>query len=138
KPGQTASVTVDAYPDKVFHGVVDKVSPQATVQQSVTMFPVIIRLDNSAGLLKPGMNSDVSILVSNRPNALVIPNEAIGTMQDVAAASAALGIDPATAQQALGSRGGRNGNRGAGGVSRGQGTGDGGRGDASSAPAGDS
>ena len=73
RSGETASVTVDAYPTKVFHGVVDKVSSQAVTIQSVTMFPVIIRLDNTSQLLKPGMNSDVSLLIEQRANALVIP-----------------------------------------------------------------
>src|SRR5436309_11469143 len=41
KPGQTAVVTVDAYPDRRFTGVVEKIEPQAVVQQNVTMFPVL-------------------------------------------------------------------------------------------------
>jgi HlyD family secretion protein len=91
--GESATVTADAYPNRSFSGVVDKVSPQAVTVQSVTMFPVIIRLDNSSGLLKPGMNSDVSILVEQRTNALVVPNDAIGTRQDIAQALVALGGD---------------------------------------------
>ncbi|HTE47674.1 MAG TPA: efflux RND transporter periplasmic adaptor subunit, partial [Gemmatimonadaceae bacterium] len=115
--GETVSVTVDAYPNKVFHGVVGNVSPQAVTIQSVTMFPVIVRLDNSAKLLKPGMNSDLSILVSQRLNALVIPNDAIGTSSDISLAGTALGVDQATIAQVLaagrGSRG-RGGGRSAG------------------------
>ena len=42
KAGQKASVRVDAYPNRVFQGTVEKIAPQATVQQSVTMFPVFI------------------------------------------------------------------------------------------------
>ncbi len=105
--GETASVTVDAYPGKVFHGVVDNVSPEAVTLQSVTMFPVIIRLDNTAGLLKPGMNSDVSILVEQRINALVIPNDAIGSNQDVYQAATALGADLSSLTQASASPSGR-------------------------------
>ena len=104
--GEVASVTVDAYPNKVFHGVVDKISPEAVTVQSVTMFPVIIKLDNSANLLKPGMNSDVSILVQQRVNVLVVPNDAIGTPQDVSQASNALGVDAAALQAALAASGG--------------------------------
>lgn len=100
--GEVASVTVDAYPNKVFHGAVDKVSPQAVTVQSVTMFPVIIRLDNSSGMLKPGMNSDVSILAEQRPAALVIPNDAIGTNQDIALAAQALGADVSAVKGAAG------------------------------------
>ena len=98
--GQTASITVDAYPNREFHGVVQNVSPQAVTVQSVTMFPVIIRLDNSSGLLKPGMNSDVTVMVQNRANALVIPNDAIGSPEDLALAATALGIDREAVEQA--------------------------------------
>ena len=98
--GQTASITVDAYPNREFHGVVQNVSPQAVTVQSVTMFPVIIRLDNSSGLLKPGMNSDVTVMVENRANSLVIPNDAIGSPEDLALASQALGVDLDSIEQA--------------------------------------
>jgi len=112
RAGETASVTVDAYPTKVFHGVVDKVSSQAVTVQSVTMFPVIIRLDNSSQLLKPGMNSDVSILVEQRANALVIPNDAIGTAQDLMQAAVALGVNTDSVRQLVASRGSGGGPRG--------------------------
>jgi HlyD family secretion protein len=98
--GQTASITVDAYPNREFHGVVQNVSPQAVTVQSVTMFPVIIRLDNSSGLLKPGMNSDVTVMVQNRANALVIPNDAIGSPEDLMLAATALGVDRGAIEQA--------------------------------------
>jgi HlyD family secretion protein len=98
--GEAASITVDAYPNREFHGVVQNVSPQAVTVQSVTMFPVIIRLDNSSGLLKPGMNSDVTVMVENRANSLVIPNDAIGSPEDLALASEALGVDRGAIEQA--------------------------------------
>jgi len=112
--GQKVSVTADAYPNRTFNGIVDNVSPQAVTVQSVTMFPVIIRMDNSSGLLKPGMNTDVSILVEERTNALVIPNDAIGTPQDIAQAVVALGGD----QKALTQLGSRGSGRGGGGRGR--------------------
>jgi HlyD family secretion protein len=68
--------------------------------QSVTMFPVIIRLDNSSGLLKPGMNSDVTVMVQNRANALVIPNDAIGSPEHLMLAATALGVDRGAIEQA--------------------------------------
>lgn len=111
--GQTVSVTADAYPNRTFSGTVDNVSPQAVTVQSVTMFPVIIRMDNRSGLLKPGMNTDVSILVEQRENALVIPNDAIGTPQDIAQAVVALGGDQKALTQLGSQRGsGRGGGRG--------------------------
>ncbi len=101
KAGLSATVKVDAYPNRVFHGVVEKIAPQATVQQSVTMFPVFIRLDNRDGALMPGMNSDVAILVEQRDNVLAVPNDAVRGTKDVAAAARALGLDPATVRATL-------------------------------------
>jgi len=101
RPGLTASVRVDAYPNRVFHGTVDKIAPQATVEQSVTMFPVLINIENQDGALMPGMNSDVSVLVSRADGALAIPNDAIRTTRDIETAALALGLDPDKAKQAL-------------------------------------
>ena len=44
----------------------EKIEPQAVVQQSVTMFPVLVTLQNLEGLLKPGMNGETSVLVDQR------------------------------------------------------------------------
>ncbi|HEX5178782.1 MAG TPA: efflux RND transporter periplasmic adaptor subunit [Gemmatimonadaceae bacterium] len=95
KPGQKATVKVDAYPNRAFVGTVEKIAPEATVQQSVTMFPVLIRLDNKDGALMPGMNSDVSVLVQQRTNVLTVPNDALRTPREGAQVAEALGLDPA-------------------------------------------
>jgi HlyD family secretion protein len=92
--GQQATVTVDAYPDRPFRGVVEKIEPQAVVQQSVTMFPVLISVSNQERLLMPGMNGEVSVLVERRDNVLAVPNDAVRNPRDVAAAAASLGLDP--------------------------------------------
>jgi HlyD family secretion protein len=94
KPGQKATVKVDAYPNRAFIGTVEKIAPEATVQQSVTMFPVLIRLDNKDGALMPGMNSDVSVLVQQRTNVVAVPNDAIRTPREGAQVAEALGLDP--------------------------------------------
>jgi RND family efflux transporter MFP subunit len=47
--GQPASITVDAYPQHPFNGTVLKIEPQAQTEQNVTMFPVLIRIDNKEG-----------------------------------------------------------------------------------------
>jgi HlyD family secretion protein len=115
KAGQTASVKVDAYPNRTFNGTVEKIAPQATVQQSVTMFPVLIRLDNRDGALMPGMNTDVSILVEHADNVLAIPNDAVRSMRDAATAATALGLDPTKVRASLASQRGGGGAGGAGG-----------------------
>lgn len=89
-----ATVTVEAFPGQTFQGIVDKIEPQAEVQQNVTMFAVIVMIDNRGGLLKPGMNAEVEILVAERPNALLIPNNALVQFQEMAPAAMVLGMDP--------------------------------------------
>lgn len=92
--GMPARVTVEAFPDRLFEGTVEKVEPQAVVEQNVTMFPVIVRLENRARLLKPGMNAEVEILIDEAVGVLLAPNNAIVLMQDVMPAAMALGLDP--------------------------------------------
>jgi HlyD family secretion protein len=50
KTGQSATVTVDAFPQRTFNGVVEKIEPQAVVQQSVTNFPCSSRWRTSGVL----------------------------------------------------------------------------------------
>ena len=92
--GLPATVSVEAFPDREFEGYIEKIEPQAIVQQNVTMFPVIVLLDNSSGLLKPGMNAEVEVLVDERVETLAVPNNAIIQPQEVQAAAEVLGMDP--------------------------------------------
>ena len=94
RAGQSARVIVDAYPERPFQGVVDKIEPQAVVQQSVTMFPVIVSLDNNEGLLKPGMNGEVSMLIDRRDNVVAVSNDAVRTVREAAVSAAFVGLDP--------------------------------------------
>jgi HlyD family secretion protein len=95
RPGLPATVTVDAYPNRPFEGRVLKIEPLATEEQNVTMFPVIVRIENQDGLLRPGMNAEVEIHVGRRDSVLAIPNAALRTTRDVGSAALVLGIDSA-------------------------------------------
>lgn len=100
-PGQEARVVVDAFPNRVFNGAVEKVEPQAVIQQSVTMFPVIISLPNNERLLLPGMNGEVSVNVESRLNVVAVPNDAVRNMRDAANSAQLLGLDPEAVTAAL-------------------------------------
>jgi len=120
--GQEATVTVDAFPDRPFHGKVEKVEPQAVVQQNVTMFPVLISLSNEEGLLKPGMNGEAAVLVDRRTNVLAIPNDAIRSVREVQTIAPLLNLNPDSVRAQLrnsmgGGFGGQGGTRGQGGQS---------------------
>jgi HlyD family secretion protein len=99
--GQSATVTVDAYPNRPFDGTVLKIEPQAVVNQNVTTFPVRIRIDNRDGRLRPGMNADIEIHVGERHNVLAVPNAALRTQRDAGSAAAVLGLNPADVQRTL-------------------------------------
>ena len=96
RPGMQANVTVEAFPEQRFVGIVEKIEPQAIVQQNVTMFPVIVQLDNSSRMLRPGMNAEVEVELARAPGVLLIPNNAVVTPQDVQPAALVLGLDPET------------------------------------------
>ncbi len=115
QPGQPTTVIVDAYPDRPFRGIVDKIEPQAVIQQSVTMFPVLIRLSNQGGLLKPGMNGEASVLVDQRDDVLSVPNDAVRTTREAPMLAGALGLSGdevmAQVQAQLAEMGGMQGGR---------------------------
>lgn len=96
RPGQSASVLMDAYPNRPFQGVVERIEPQAVVQQSVTMFPVLVSISNEEGLLMPGMNGEVTILVQKKDDVLAVPLDAVRSLRELPAVASALGLDPAT------------------------------------------
>ena len=112
RPGLAATVTVDAYPDRPFNGIVEKIEPQATIQQSVTMFPVLVSIDNVGGLLMPGMNGEVSIETERRDNALAVSNDAVRSPNEAASVATLLGMNPDSVRAELASQRGSFGQRG--------------------------
>lgn len=83
--GEPATVTVDAFPDHPFAGVVEKIEPQAVVTQGVTFFPVLVSVDNKEGLLMPGMNGEVTIRAADLTNVVQLPIDAIRPTNELAA-----------------------------------------------------
>jgi HlyD family secretion protein len=93
RAGQTVAVTVDAFPDQPMAGTVLKVEPRAVVEENVTLFPVVIRLENADRLLKPGMTADVEILVSRLDRVVAVPNDAVLSVREGVAGATARGLD---------------------------------------------
>lgn len=92
RPGLDATVSVASYPNQPFEGQVLKIEPMAETQQNVTMFPVLIRIPNTDGLLRPGMNAEVEIMIGRREGVLAVPNAALRTDRDVGSAAEVLGL----------------------------------------------
>ena len=102
QPGMNTRVIVAAYPNQPFAGKVLKIEPQAIVEQNVTMFAVLIRLENRGGLLKPGMNAEVDIQIASRNSAAVIPTMALRADSDIPVAAMMLGMEEAQLRSVLG------------------------------------
>jgi HlyD family secretion protein len=93
-PGQQTTVTVAAYPNQPFNGSVLKVEPQAEEDEiTVTLFAVIITIDNASGLLRPGMNAEVELTIASRYDVPAIPTIALRTSRDIEAAAIFTGLD---------------------------------------------
>lgn len=96
QPGQTANVTVDALPNKVFKGHVTLVGDQALLRstgmatsQSTTGteeakdFKVVITLDSPSDDLRPGFSCTAKIITAHKTDVLALPIQAL-TMHDPA------------------------------------------------------
>jgi len=101
RPGLPTKVTVTAYPNQPFDGEVLKVEPQAVVEQNVTMFPVLIKIPNRGGLLKPGMNADVKIQIASRDSVAAVPTAALRAETDVPVTAKMLGLDEAVLRKQI-------------------------------------
>jgi HlyD family secretion protein len=106
RPGQVADVSVSAYPNQPFMGEVLKVEPQAVVEQNVTLFGVLVSIDNRLGLLKPGMNAEVTISIAKAEQVLTVPVAALRTQRDLRTTAGILGLDEATLRADLEAAGG--------------------------------
>lgn len=102
RSGMTVDVLVAAYPNQPFPGEVIKVEPQAVVEQNVTMFAVLVSIQNPHGLLMPGMNAEVEVSIARSENVLTIPVMALRTNRDLASTATVLGRSEDVIREALG------------------------------------
>ncbi|HEX9657476.1 MAG TPA: efflux RND transporter periplasmic adaptor subunit [Bacteroidota bacterium] len=74
---QSVTVTADAFPDNRYPGEVIRIAPQGTTQQNVTVFPVLVQVQNKGGRLKAGMSASADIEIFRKTDVLLLPNEAL-------------------------------------------------------------
>jgi HlyD family secretion protein len=125
--GMPASFSVDAFPDRTFHGEVGKIRLNATMTQNVVTYTVEVNADNADGTLLPYLTATVQFLVDQRTSVLLVPNAALRwrprNTEETTTAEAEPSAPPANAtaaagnataggppgQRGQGRRGGRNG-----------------------------
>ena len=84
KVGQRATVTIDAYPNKTFPGLVTevasspiKVNGVAPGTTQAVNFEVKIQVENPPPGVRPGFSASADIITGTRPKALAIPIQAL-------------------------------------------------------------
>jgi HlyD family secretion protein len=75
--GQNVDFTVDAFPNRTFHGKVVQVRNSPITVQNVVTYDTVIGVSNADLKLKPGMTANVSVIVAERSNVLRVPNAAL-------------------------------------------------------------
>jgi HlyD family secretion protein len=77
QPGQDATFTVDAWPDRKFPAKVTQVRYGAKTQQGVVTYETVLAFDNSKRLLRPGMTATAVLEVGKVSNGILVPNAAL-------------------------------------------------------------
>ena len=88
--GQSATFSVDAYPEKSFQGKVKQIRLSANNVSNVVTYPVVIEVSNNEQSLLPGMTATAQIITSQKSRVLTLPSAAL-RFRPASAASAASG-----------------------------------------------
>jgi membrane fusion protein, copper/silver efflux system len=75
RPGQTVEVTSDALPDKMLHGRVDFIEPEANAQTRT--IPVHVHVPNPGMRLRPGMYIRAKFISPGERDGMVVPRSAV-------------------------------------------------------------
>ncbi|MCK4932358.1 MAG: efflux RND transporter periplasmic adaptor subunit, partial [Candidatus Aminicenantes bacterium] len=80
KPPQEAFIRIDAFPDNVFKGKVERVASMATKKDwdaKIKTFESIVSLDEMDERMRPGMTCQVDIIIQRIPDVVSVPIEAV-------------------------------------------------------------
>lgn len=75
--GQEARFSVDAYPQRSFHGRVAQVRNAPITVANVVTYDVVIDVDNADLALKPGMTATVEVVTARRDDVVRVPLRAL-------------------------------------------------------------
>ena len=74
---QTAKITTESFPDRVFEGRVTQISPIGVDKDNVTTFEVKVSIDNPGKALKANMTANAEIILEQLPDSILVPEAAI-------------------------------------------------------------
>jgi HlyD family secretion protein len=77
KPGQEATFTVDAYPDRTFAARVAAVRLGSQKSEGVVTYKTVLFVDNTDLLLRPGMTATAELVVRHATDVVLVPNTAL-------------------------------------------------------------
>jgi HlyD family secretion protein len=76
REGQSATFTVDAYPNRQFKARIEKLRYASTTTNNVVSYVAVLSVDNSDLALRPGMTATAEIVTAEKKNVLLVPNGA--------------------------------------------------------------
>lgn len=76
KKGQSATFTVDAYPDRTFQAQTTQVRYNSKTVSGVVTYTTVLKVNNPDLALRPGMTATAIITVGKVENAVLVPNSA--------------------------------------------------------------
>jgi HlyD family secretion protein len=115
RAGQSATFTVDAYPERSFPARITRVSYGSQIVDGVVTYEAVLGVDNADLSLRPGMTATAEIVVEQVAGALLVPNAALRFAPVETGASARSGGSLLGKLFPRPPRRGRNGQRAAGG-----------------------
>jgi HlyD family secretion protein len=78
KVGQKVNIRLDAYPDKVFPGLLKRISPIVIgAKQETRTFEIWTYFEEKPPFIKPGMSADVDVITDHLQNVLSVPTTAL-------------------------------------------------------------
>ena len=80
--GQPVNISVDALPELVLVGAVQKIAPVGTSASGVSTYDVKLSFDSTGTGVRPGMNASGQVQVAHTDNTLYVPVEALMTMNN--------------------------------------------------------
>ncbi|MHC4069375.1 MAG: efflux RND transporter periplasmic adaptor subunit [Planctomycetota bacterium] len=83
RPGQRATIVMDAFPDRTLEGEVLKVAPLPNQDRSwfspdLKVYTTQVPIEGTHDFLKPGMSAKVEILVERLEDVIIVPVQVVG------------------------------------------------------------